>query len=175
MALVLLIFSEGEGVIRQKISAMELDQPWKFISLGVFYSLFHSLLEEYYWRWFVFGQLRRLVPFWPAVVISSLGFMAHHVVVVGAYFGMASRETWLISFSIATGGVFWAWLYQRSGSLVGPWLSHLLVDSAIFAIGYEIARELIEAREGSSCFTADENRGCGWPLKPIFFRYLVLA
>jgi len=137
------LYSNAEGVIRQKIAGMELNEPWKFITLGVFYSLFHSLLEEYYWRWFVFGQLRGLVRFWPAVTISSLGFMAHHVIVVGAYFGMASLETWLISFSVAVGGAFWAWLYQRSGSLVGPWLSHLLVDSAIFAIGYDIVRELI--------------------------------
>jgi len=66
------------------------------------------------------------------------------VIVVGAYFGMVSLETWLISFSVALGGAFWAWLYHRSGSLVGPWLSHLLVDSAIFVIGYDIVRELIK-------------------------------
>ncbi|NOY28596.1 MAG: CPBP family intramembrane metalloprotease [Planctomycetes bacterium] len=137
------LYANAEGVIRQKITGMELDRPWKFIALGVFYSLFHSLLEEYYWRWFVFGQLRGLVRFWPAVAISSFGFMAHHVIVVGAYFGMASLETWLISFSIALGGAFWSWLYHRSGSLVGPWLSHLLVDSAIFVIGYDIVRDLI--------------------------------
>jgi len=134
--------------IHQKVTGMELNRPWKFVALGVFYSLIHSLLEEYYWRWFVFGQLRELVRFWPAVVISSLGFMAHHVIVVGeyvggAYLGMASQETWIISFSIAIGGACWAWLYHRSGSLVGPWLSHLLVDTAIFAIGYDIVRDLI--------------------------------
>ena len=30
----------------------------KYVALAVFYALVHSLLEEYYWRWFVFGQLR---------------------------------------------------------------------------------------------------------------------
>jgi membrane protease YdiL (CAAX protease family) len=137
------LYANAEEVIRQKITGMDLDQPWKFITLGVFYSLIHSLLEEYYWRWFVFGQLRKLVRFWPAVAVSSLGFMAHHVIVIGAYFGIASLETWLISFSVAIGGAFWAWLYHRSGSLVGPWLSHLLVDTAIFAIGYEIVSDMI--------------------------------
>ena len=134
--------------IQQKILGMGLKGPWKFILLGVFYSLIHSLLEEYYWRWFVFGQLKELVRFWPAVIISSLGFMAHHVIVLGeyvggAYLGMGSIETWLASVPIAIGGAFWAWLYQRSGSLFGPWLSHLLVDAAIFAIGYNIVRELL--------------------------------
>ncbi len=138
------LFAHAEGEMRQKVIGMELGQPEKFIALGVFYSLFHSLLEEYYWRWFVFGQLQSLVRYWPAVLISSLGFMAHHVVVLGTYFGFASLETWLFSFSVAIGGAFWAWLYHRSGSLVGPWLSHLLVDAAIFVAGYDIVRGLVE-------------------------------
>ena len=35
---------------------------WLF---AVFLSVFHSLLEEYYWRWFVFGGLHQMVsPGW---------------------------------------------------------------------------------------------------------------
>ena len=51
--------------------------------------------------------------------------------------------TWIFSLAIAIGGAFWAWLYHRSGSLVGPWLSHLLIDGAIFWIGYEIVEKMI--------------------------------
>ena len=29
-------------------------------------------------------------------------------------------------------GAAWAWIYHRSGSLLGPWLSHLLIDAGIF-------------------------------------------
>ncbi len=139
------LYASAEVRMGEKLTGMQLDQPWKFVVLAVFYSLFHSLFEEYYWRWFVFGRLRRLVNFWPAAVISSLGFMAHHVIVLATYFGYSSLETWLFSFSIAIGGMFWAWLYQRSGSLVGPWLSHLLVDAAIFIPGYEMVCQLIES------------------------------
>jgi membrane protease YdiL (CAAX protease family) len=113
----------------------------KYILLSVFYSLIHSLLEEYYFRWFVYGQLKRHLSIWPAAIISGLGFMAHHVIVLAKYFGYASPTTWLFSAAIAIGGIAWAWLYQRSGSLLGPWISHLLVDAAIFAIGYEILKD----------------------------------
>jgi hypothetical protein len=41
---------------------------------------------------------------------------------------------------VAAGGAFWAWLYQRSGSLVGPWLGHLLADAAIFTVGWQLVR-----------------------------------
>lgn len=136
-------FVAAESQIQQKIAGLQLGEPWKFALLGLFYSLFHSLLEEYYWRWFVFGQLRGMVPIWAAIVVSSLGFMAHHVIVLATYFGIASPVTWLFSLSIAVGGAFWAWLYDRSGSLLGPWLSHLLVDAAIFWIGFEIVQKML--------------------------------
>jgi membrane protease YdiL (CAAX protease family) len=64
--------------------------------------------------------------------------MAHHVLVIGFYFGWTAPETWLFSFAVAIGGAVWAWLYHKSRSLVGPWLSHLLVDAAIFAVGYDL-------------------------------------
>jgi hypothetical protein len=135
-------FVAAEELMREKIAGFQLTEPWKFAALGVFYSLLHSLLEEYYWRWFVFGQLRLLAPFGVAAAVSSLGFMVHHVIVLARYFGWASPATWLFSLGVAAGGAFWAWLYERSGSLVGPWLGHLLVDAAIFAIGYQIVRSM---------------------------------
>ena len=125
-----------------KISTFGINQLWQYAALGIFYTLVHSLLEEYYWRWFVFGQLRKLLPLTPAIIISSLGFMAHHVVLLAVYFGWDSPATYLFSLCIAIGGAIWAWLYAHTNSLLGPWLSHLLVDAAIFAIGYDLAREL---------------------------------
>jgi membrane protease YdiL (CAAX protease family) len=93
-------------------------------------------LEEYYWRWFVFGRLRLLVPKELAIPISSLGFAAHHVLVLALYFGWASPLTWLFALCVAIGGAIWAWLYDVSESLAAPWLSHAMVDAAIFAIGF---------------------------------------
>ncbi len=132
-------FLTAEEEMRAKIAGMNLGSPAVFLSVGIFYSLIHSLLEEYYWRWFVFGQLNEHTSLTRAILISSLGFMAHHILVIGTYFGFFSPITWLFSFGVACGGGVWAWLYHRTGSLLGPWVSHLLVDAAIFAIGYQIA------------------------------------
>lgn len=138
-------FINGIEPIRQKVGELGIASAWKFAALGVFYSVCHSLLEEYYWRWFVFARLKRLMPLVPAIVVSALGFMAHHVLVIGTFFGMTSPVTWLLSLSVAVGGLFWAWLYDRSESLIGPWLGHLLVDAAIFLIGYDIAKAMFSA------------------------------
>ncbi|HUT91976.1 MAG TPA: type II CAAX endopeptidase family protein [Thermoguttaceae bacterium] len=124
--------------VRQRLGGYGLTSLPMYVLFGLFVSLVHSFLEEYYWRWFVFGQLRRLVPLWPAIVISSLGFMLHHVVVLATYFGWFSPATLLFSLAVALGGGVWAWIYHRTGSLYGPWLSHLLVDVAIFVVGYDL-------------------------------------
>jgi len=135
----------GPGLDAQavtKVRDLGLDSLWKYGAVAIFYALAHSLLEEYYWRWFIFGQLRRMLhPAW-AVGISSLGFMAHHVILLGTFFGWATPLTYVFSLGVAVGGVFWAWLYLYSRSLLAPWLSHMLVDIAIFVIGYDLVREL---------------------------------
>ena len=134
-------FEGAEDAMEAKLLGFGLTSAWKFAALGVFYSLCHSLLEEYYWRWFVFGQLQRFTTFTTAMVVSSLGFMAHHVLVLGKYFGFDSWQTWAFSLCVAVGGGVWAWLYKRTGSLLGPWISHLIVDAAIFWLGFEIGRD----------------------------------
>ena len=128
--------------IVDKIHGFGITHVWLYAALGVFYALIHSLLEEYYWRWFVFGQLQKHVALAPAILISSLGFMAHHVILLAVYFGWDSPATYLFSLAVAIGGGVWAWIYSRGNSLLGPWLSHLLVDAAIFIIGYDLARDL---------------------------------
>ncbi len=124
--------------IRAKATALGMGTPARFILGGVFLSSFHALMEEYYWRWFLFGELRRFVPVAAAVVLSSLAYAAHHVILLAVYFGGLSRATILFSVCVAIGGAAWAWIYQRSGSLLGPWLSHLVIDAGIFVVGYDL-------------------------------------
>ncbi len=137
------LLDQANEAIREKVLGLELDTIWKYAAVGFFYALCHSLMEEYYWRWFVFGRLRLVRGLASAICISSLGFMAHHVILLATFFGWGSPWTYLFSFSVAVGGAVWAWLYERDGSLYGPWISHLFVDAAIFLVGYDICRDLI--------------------------------
>ncbi len=132
------VLAPAAAPIRDKIGSFGVDTLVKYAALGAFLSGIHSLLEEYYWRWFCFGELQRLIPWKPAVALSSVGFTGHHVIVLATYFGWLSAATWLFSLAVALGGAYWAWLYRRSGSLAGPWLGHLVVDVAIFVVGYDL-------------------------------------
>jgi membrane protease YdiL (CAAX protease family) len=137
------IFTAAAELIQHKIADYGINTAAKYFVLAGFYSLFHSLLEEYYWRWFVFRQLRHLMAFWPAAMISAIAFTLHHVVVLGVYFKDAPWLIALFAGAIAIGGVFWAWLYNRSGSIFDPWLSHLLLDAGLFfGIGFELVRPM---------------------------------
>jgi membrane protease YdiL (CAAX protease family) len=133
-------FAAAGGTMLAHLAGIGITSAPVYAGVALFYSLLHSLLEEYYWRWFVFGRLRRQMALGTSIVVSSLGFMGHHVVVLGLYFGWTNPWTYLFSFATVVGGAYWAWLYYRSGSIYGPWFSHLLIDAAIFGVGYDLVR-----------------------------------
>jgi membrane protease YdiL (CAAX protease family) len=133
------LLAQTPAQVRHKLEQVDMATPARYLVLGAFIIVPHSLLEEYYWRWFVFGQLRRVVPRGLALVLSALAFMAHHVVVLYVYLPGGLLTTVVpFSLGIAVGGVVWAWLYDRTGTLYPSWLGHVLVDTAIFVIGWDL-------------------------------------
>ena len=134
-------FADAPARVREKLVDLHCATPARFLVLAAFISVLHSGLEEYYWRWFVFGRLRRRLRFGPAAAVSALAFMSHHIVVLNAYVhpGCFWTATIPLALGVAVGGVLWAWLYERTGSLAGPWASHVLADVALMAVGWELA------------------------------------
>ena len=123
--------------IHEKVIQFNADSPLAYLLLALGISIVHSLAEEYYWRWFVFGRMRLHLPIGWAIFLSSAGFMLHHIVILGVYFH-GNFWTLALPFSVcvAVGGGVWAWLYARSESLYAPWVSHCLIDAAIMGVGY---------------------------------------
>lgn len=107
-------------------------------AVAVFLSVIHSFVEEYYWRWFVYGHLRKALGFAPAVVLAGVSFAAHHIVVGTQFFPLP----WAVFFgsTVGLGGAIWCVMYERQQTLVGVWVSHMLADFAIMAIGYQLIR-----------------------------------
>lgn len=126
------------AAISGKLAEFGIATPAGYSALAVFYSVLHSLLEEYYWRWFLFGRLRRRMRPGLANALSSAAFTAHHVLVIGQFLGGYGPATWLASLTIMGAGALWAWSYHRSNSLYGAWLSHGLADAGLMWVGYQI-------------------------------------
>lgn len=130
-------FGAMAPILEEKVTGMGAFSPGRFLLLGAFISIIHSFLEEYYWRWFVYARLRKLRSVPVANLVSSIGFMAHHVIVLGVYLGWSNWPlVAFLSAGVAVGGSFWAWQFERERTLIAPWISHLIVDCALIAIGY---------------------------------------
>lgn len=125
--------------VATKVGEFGAGTPIRYLGLAIFLSGFHSLMEEYYWRWFVHARLRQYLAFAPAALLSGVAFAGHHIFVLDFYLpGRFWSAAVPFTLAIAVGGMFWAWLYERTGSLAGPWISHMIVDAAIMAVGYKM-------------------------------------
>jgi membrane protease YdiL (CAAX protease family) len=124
--------------IREQVTAFGV-MNYYFL-FGVFIAVIHSALEEFYWRGFVFGHLRHLIPAPLAHIVAAIGFAAHHVVVLNQFF--PSGTAWLLGLGVAIGGLTWSLLYHRYGTLLGAWVSHLIADVAILAIGWHLMQKV---------------------------------
>jgi uncharacterized protein len=109
-----------------------------FLLFTLFVSIIHAALEEYFWRWFAFGQLRKMVSVPVAVIIASVGFAAHHVVVLTQFLTIPLAI--ILGSLVGFGGAVWCALYHRFNSLWGPWFSHMLIDFGIMWVGWEILK-----------------------------------
>ncbi len=136
------LFETTPATVHNELISMGLATPARYLLFAFFLSIPHALLEEYYWRWFVFGRMRRHVSFRWACVLSSLGFAAHHVIILAVYLpGYFWIGVLPLSLAVALGGVMWAWLYERTESIYAGWLSHAIVDMGLFVLGYDMLRE----------------------------------
>jgi len=122
------------GEIRSRVE--DLGFLEHFFVYALFLSVGHSLLEEYYWRWYIFGGLSQLIKPGGAYLGAGLSFAAHHYIVLGSCLPLV--PTVIFGTAVGLGGVWWCWLYRRYESLAGCWMSHLLVDGAIMVILYDL-------------------------------------
>ncbi len=107
--------------------------PLTFFAFMAYISLINALLEEYVWRWFVFRQWERLTPRRWAIVLAALSFTLHHVFAL--LLQMPVVPAALAAGGVFIGGVVWTWLYEHYRSVWPAYVSHLIVDVAIFALG----------------------------------------
>lgn len=136
------ILADTPAQIMLKLRDFNIVTPMRFLGMALFLSFLHAAFEEYYWRWFIFGQLRERLPLAAALAASALGFAAHHVIIVDKY---VPRDYFLTvtlpaTLAVAVGGGVWAWIYHRTGSILGAWAAHVLADLGLMWIGFHLCR-----------------------------------
>ncbi len=126
--------------ITVKLADFHLDTLWRYVLAALLISFLHSWLEEVYWRAFVYRWLQRLTQSEWSLLLAALGFAAHHIIVIGVYVGDAPiLVVLLMSVPVVLGGILWSLLYRTTGNrLLAPWISHICLDLAIMAVGYDL-------------------------------------
>ena len=124
------------GQVASSAAKTGLNRLGIYLAGAIYWVTLNSMLEEYVWRWFVFRKLEVLVGGRAAVIAAGLAFAAHHVVALAAQFSWPI--TLLGSFGVFIGGAIWSGLYLRYRSVWPGYLSHAIVDVAIFLIGYRL-------------------------------------
>jgi len=112
------------------------DTPGRYLLMSLGLSTVNALLEEYAFRWFLYGRCRTLFGVRRGAIIGALVFTAHHVIVLRTFFDWPI--VLLGSAGVFVGGLVWTWCYERYGSIWPGFLSHVLADVAIMAIGWDL-------------------------------------
>jgi membrane protease YdiL (CAAX protease family) len=83
--------------------------------------LLAGLAEELFFRGVLYGWLRRRLPAWATILVTSAVFMLEHlyaIVFPPAFFA----------------GIGLGWLRERSGSVLPGFVVHVLTDTLLFVI-----------------------------------------
>jgi uncharacterized protein len=110
--------------------------PSNFILIGLYVTLGNSLLEEFFFRGFIFLNLYNMKKEKLAYLYSSMLFGLYHIGIFKAWFNI-----WLILLCLVgliTVGFIFNWLNTKSNNFINSWLVHIFADSAIILIGLKM-------------------------------------
>ncbi len=124
------------SVIQEVVEKNNLGTPLNYILACGWLAAVNALLEEYAFRWFIYTQCEALMKPFFAILLAGLIFTAHHIIVLKAYFEW--DIVLLASAGIFIGGCAWSALYLRYRSIWPGYVSHVIVDCAVFIIGWTL-------------------------------------
>jgi membrane protease YdiL (CAAX protease family) len=94
----------------------------------------NSLLEEFFFRGFVFTNLKRLSGRRLAYIFSASVFSLYHVAMMIGWFSPALFL--LVMVGLVAGGMIFNWLNEKTDTIYCSWLTHMLANFAINTIGF---------------------------------------
>ena len=116
---------------------------WGFIGPGEIFLvlvllLLNPVLEEVYWRGYMFEKLRAKGSAFSAVTVSATFYTLYHVLTVMQLFVVAYALVAVIPVLIA--GLFWGYIRERTGSITATIIGHGLADLGIVCVYWFFVR-----------------------------------
>lgn len=106
------------------------------IFIGLYIIVFNSLLEEFFWRGFMFKELKELIGPWMAHAFTGIAFSFHHIMFYFNWFGYTLLI--LVTAGLIIFTILMNFIFQRYQDLFSCWLIHGMVDTVQVFIALRI-------------------------------------
>ena len=103
-----------------------------FLYVSLYISFVNSLLEEFFFRGFVYRNLAERTRF--AYIFSAAAFSLYHMAMMIGWFHPALLV--LVLAGLFLGGLIFNWLNEKLGCIYASWLTHMFANFAINTIGF---------------------------------------
>lgn len=105
-----------------------------FVFVSLYISFVNSLLEEFFFRGFVFLTLKRIITRKFAYLFSATVFVVYHIAMMIGWFKL---DVFLIVMAgLFVGGLIFNYLNEKSATIYPSWLVHMFANFAINTIGF---------------------------------------
>ena len=105
-----------------------------FLYVSLYISFANSFLEEFFFRGFVFTNLKQLSGRKLAYIFSATVFSLYHVAMMIGWFSPVLFL--LVMVGLAAGGMIFNWLNEKLDTIYCSWLTHMFANFAINTIGF---------------------------------------
>ena len=122
--------------IKESLMRKEGIDKQSFIFIAIYISLINSFLEEYFFRGFIFQQLKQLGFQRFAYIFSATAFAIYHVGIISRWFSVPMFV--LISAALFLAGIALNVFCHYTESVLGSWVIHVSANLAINTIGFMI-------------------------------------
>lgn len=104
-----------------------------FLWIALYISFINSLLEEFFFRGFIFLNLKRMSGRKFAYILSAFVFSAYHVAIMGSWF---SPIIFIIAMlGLFVGALIFNYLNEKGGNIYNSWIVHMMANLSINTVG----------------------------------------
>lgn len=105
-----------------------------FIYVSIYISLINSLIEEFFFRGFIFLSLIKINTKRFAYIFSSLIFAIYHIFIMKGWFGVEIYSIILIGLFV--GGLIFNYINEKNKNIFPSWIVHMFANFSINTIGF---------------------------------------
>ena len=109
-----------------------------FLYVSLYISFAISFLEEFFFRGFVFSNLKQHSGRKLAYIFSAAAFSMYHVAMMIGWFSPSLFL--LVMAGLVIGGMIFNWLNEKLDTIYCSWLTHMFANFAINTIGFMLLK-----------------------------------